>query len=181
MSYFRNNIKLKITVFLLITALIFWLIPSSLIFGEEGEDQGGGEETVIEEGVVEEETTEEETTEEETTEEEVTEEETTEEEVTEEVVVEEPLIEEPVTSPVLSTDKGDYAPEETVVITGAGFLPNAVYTIVVTRPDGSIVIGDGSFVPGSDSVPSATAPVVGRMSQSPLVRVTGSDGLSGMR
>src|SRR4030043_749125 len=40
MSYFKNNLKLKITVFLLITALIFWLIPSNLIFGE-GEDQGG--------------------------------------------------------------------------------------------------------------------------------------------
>ncbi len=58
----------------------------------------------------------------------------------------------PVVNPVLSTDKGDYAPEETVVITGTGFLPNAVYMIVVTRPDGSVVIGDGSFTPGSDSV-----------------------------
>ena len=34
MSYFKNNLKLKVSVFLLITALIFWLIPSNLIFGE---------------------------------------------------------------------------------------------------------------------------------------------------
>jgi hypothetical protein len=55
-------------------------------------------------------------------------------------------------NPALSTDKEDYRPEETVIITGTGFAPNAIYTIAVTRPDGSVVIGDGSFTPGSDTV-----------------------------
>jgi hypothetical protein len=55
-------------------------------------------------------------------------------------------------SPSLSTDKEDYGPEETVIITGTGFAPNAIYTIVVVRPDGSIVLGDGSFTPGSDKI-----------------------------
>jgi len=46
MSYSKNKLKLKVVVFLLITTLIFWLIPSNLIFGE-GEDQTGeGEVTV---------------------------------------------------------------------------------------------------------------------------------------
>jgi len=54
--------------------------------------------------------------------------------------------------PILSTDKADYSPEEIVLISGTGFLPNAVYTIVVTRPDGSIVIGDGSYRTGSDAI-----------------------------
>jgi len=57
-----------------------------------------------------------------------------------------------VLDPALTTDKADYAPEETVIITGTGFAPNAVYVIEVVRPDGSIVLGDGSFAPGSDSV-----------------------------
>jgi hypothetical protein len=55
-------------------------------------------------------------------------------------------------NPALSTDKEDYHPEETVILTGTGFAPNAIYTIAVTRPDGSVVIGDGSFTPGSDTV-----------------------------
>lgn len=33
MSYSKNKLKLKVIVFLLITTLIFWLIPSNLIFG----------------------------------------------------------------------------------------------------------------------------------------------------
>jgi len=48
MSYSKNNLKLKVVVFLLITALIFWLVPSNIIFGE-GEDQGEEGGTVIEE------------------------------------------------------------------------------------------------------------------------------------
>ena len=73
---------------------------------------------------------------------------------------EDPIIEPPqeqptgnvVLKPIISTDKEDYSPEETVIITGTGFAQNAIYTIVVTRPDGSVVIGDGSFTPGSDKV-----------------------------
>jgi len=50
----------------------------------------------------------------------------------------------------ISTDKPDYAPEETVTIYGSGFLPDAVVTVTVTRPDGSVnppawtVTSDGS-------------------------------------
>lgn len=57
-------------------------------------------------------------------------------------------------APVLSTDKDDYAPEEMVTITGGGFAPNTLYDIPVTRPDGSIVTGDGSFSCGWDAVQS---------------------------
>ena len=50
------------------------------------------------------------------------------------------------------TDKADYAPEETVIIYGSGFLPDATITITVTRPDSSVdswawaADVDGSFV-----------------------------------
>src|SRR3972149_674698 len=50
------------------------------------------------------------------------------------------------------TDKEDYAPEETVHVTGTGYAASCQVTVRVTRPDGSIVKGDGSFVSGSDSV-----------------------------
>src|SRR4030042_1308094 len=33
MSYFKNNLKLKVTVYLLVIALIFLMMPSNLIFG----------------------------------------------------------------------------------------------------------------------------------------------------
>src|SRR4030042_1320977 len=33
MSYFKNNLKLKVTVYLLVIALIFLMTPSNLIFG----------------------------------------------------------------------------------------------------------------------------------------------------
>jgi len=46
MSYSKNKLKLKVAVFLLITTLIFWLIPSNLIFGE-GEEQAGGGEVIV--------------------------------------------------------------------------------------------------------------------------------------
>ncbi|MBN1147361.1 MAG: hypothetical protein JXA78_08895, partial [Anaerolineales bacterium] len=54
--------------------------------------------------------------------------------------------------PTVNTDKEDYAPEETATITGAGFTPGAFYDIPVIRPDNSIVLGDGSFAPGFDTV-----------------------------
>ncbi|MGD0766087.1 MAG: hypothetical protein ABR978_07250, partial [Dehalococcoidia bacterium] len=56
-------------------------------------------------------------------------------------------------APELTTDKGDYSPEEVVTITGGGFAPNTAYDIVVIRPDGTIVHGDGSFLPGWDTTP----------------------------
>jgi hypothetical protein len=52
----------------------------------------------------------------------------------------------------VTTDKPDYAPEETVHMTGSGFAPSCVVRIEVTRPDGSVVKGDGSFTPGTDAV-----------------------------
>jgi len=55
-------------------------------------------------------------------------------------------------SPVVSTNKSDYSPEKTVIILGKNFEPKAAYKIIVIRPDGLIVIGDGSFALGSDSV-----------------------------
>lgn len=54
--------------------------------------------------------------------------------------------------PEITTDKDDYAPEETVTITGQNFPTNTTLLIKVTRPDGSVVKGDGSFAPGSDEV-----------------------------
>ena len=54
--------------------------------------------------------------------------------------------------PTLTTDKADYMPGETVHIAGTGFVPGVAYDIPVIRPDGSIVKGDGSFLPGWDTV-----------------------------
>ena len=55
-------------------------------------------------------------------------------------------------TPAITTDKVDYAPEETVLITGSGFNSFTYYDIPVIRPDGSIVVGDGSFMQGWDDV-----------------------------
>jgi len=57
-------------------------------------------------------------------------------------------------APVLTTDKEDYFSNEIVPVTGNGFAPNTLYDIPIIRPDGSIVVGDGSFIPGWDSVTS---------------------------
>jgi len=54
--------------------------------------------------------------------------------------------------PTLVTDKADYAPEETVLVTGSGFTAGATYAIPVIRPDGTVVKGDGTFTPGWDAV-----------------------------
>jgi hypothetical protein len=57
----------------------------------------------------------------------------------------------PDAGPSIWTDKSDYAPEETVTISGAGFTPGPV-SLTVTRPDGEIELipdvsadGSGSF------------------------------------
>ena len=55
-------------------------------------------------------------------------------------------------SPSVATDKPDYGANETVFITGSGFVCGATLTVRVTRPDGSVVKGDGSETPGSDTV-----------------------------
>ncbi|MDI6857266.1 MAG: hypothetical protein QME71_03005 [Dehalococcoidia bacterium] len=57
-------------------------------------------------------------------------------------------------APTLSAHKDDYDPSETVTITGGGFAPYTLYDIPVIRPDGSIVVGDGSQTPGWDTVES---------------------------
>ncbi len=57
-------------------------------------------------------------------------------------------------APVLTTDKEDYYSNEIVPVTGNGFAPNTTYDIPIIRPDGSIVLGDGSFIPGWDSITS---------------------------
>jgi len=54
-------------------------------------------------------------------------------------------------APVLSTDKVDYDPEDTVMVTGSNFEPGS-YDIIITRPDGSIITGDGTFTAGFDTV-----------------------------
>jgi len=54
--------------------------------------------------------------------------------------------------PSVGTDKENYAPKETVTITGSGYECQVVLTVKVTRPDGSVVVGDGTFASGSDSV-----------------------------
>src|SRR5213594_2312208 len=54
--------------------------------------------------------------------------------------------------PSVWTDKADYSPGETVTIFGADFSAGASIDVVVIRPDGSIVMGDATFVcPGEAS------------------------------
>ena len=54
--------------------------------------------------------------------------------------------------PTVTTDKAAYFPEETVQISGTGFDPNTAYDVAVTRGDGTMVHGDGSFIPGWDTI-----------------------------
>ncbi|HEX5945853.1 MAG TPA: DUF5979 domain-containing protein [Acidimicrobiales bacterium] len=55
----------------------------------------------------------------------------------------------------VATDKADYPPGETVHMAGGGYAPDCTVRIEVTRPDGSIVKGDGTFEPGVDAVTTA--------------------------
>jgi hypothetical protein len=57
-------------------------------------------------------------------------------------------------NPFVMTDKADYSPEETVTIFGSGFTPNSGFDVVVIRPGGSVVTGDGTFTPGYDTITS---------------------------
>jgi len=45
------------------------------------------------------------------------------------------------------TDQADYSPTMTIHISGFNFAADSAYLIKVTRPDGSVVTGDGSFGP----------------------------------
>ena len=47
--------------------------------------------------------------------------------------------------PSVSTDKADYSPSDTVIVTGAGFDAGAQLIVKVTRPDGLTFTGDGSL------------------------------------
>ncbi len=60
--------------------------------------------------------------------------------------------EEPIEPTLWTTDAAgnpryDFSPGSTVYIHGSGFDPNTTYDIPVTRPDGSIIKGDGNFDP----------------------------------
>src|SRR4051794_24282650 len=53
---------------------------------------------------------------------------------------------------LVATDRAAYAPGSLVHVTGMGYAPSCDVVVKVTRPDGSVVSGDGSFAPGSDTV-----------------------------
>src|SRR3990172_2058894 len=53
---------------------------------------------------------------------------------------------------VIFTDEAQYLKGETALIFGTGFEPFKSILIRVTRPDGSVVTGNGTETPGSDSV-----------------------------
>ena len=55
-------------------------------------------------------------------------------------------------APSVTTDKADYSPDETVIVTGSGFNNGDVLDVVITRPDASIIKGDGTFTDGWDTV-----------------------------
>ena len=57
-------------------------------------------------------------------------------------------------APTLTTDKDDYFASEIVTVTGGGFAANTLYDIPIIRPNGTIVKGDGSYLPGWDTVQS---------------------------
>ena len=52
----------------------------------------------------------------------------------------------------ITTDKEDYDPADTVHITGKNYAPSCDVVVKITRPDGSVIKGDGTFQPGSDTV-----------------------------
>ncbi|MEM3483796.1 MAG: hypothetical protein QXW00_03585 [Candidatus Woesearchaeota archaeon] len=57
----------------------------------------------------------------------------------------------------LCTEKYDYSPTQTVQINGSGFTPAETYLVKVTRPDSSVVTGDGSMQPWPTSYDYVTA------------------------
>ena len=59
--------------------------------------------------------------------------------------------------PVVLLDKGDYRDGETVHMSGLAFPPYSTFSAYVTRPDGSVVTGNGTNTPGTDSVTTDAA------------------------
>src|SRR5436309_8740601 len=53
---------------------------------------------------------------------------------------------------LVATDQRSYQPGSTVHVSGMGYAPSCDVVVQVTRPDGSVVTGDGTFTPGSDTV-----------------------------
>src|SRR4029450_4989371 len=53
---------------------------------------------------------------------------------------------------LVSTDQSAYSPGSLVHVSGMGYSPNCDVVVKVTRPDGSVVSGDGTFTPGIDTV-----------------------------
>src|SRR5256885_9570793 len=53
---------------------------------------------------------------------------------------------------LVATDESAYSPGSLVHVTGMGYAPNCDVVVKVTRPDGTVVTGDGTFMPGSDTV-----------------------------
>ena len=76
----------------------------------------------------------------------------------------------------VATDRADYAPGETVHVTGSGYAASCIVRVEVTRPDGSVVKGDGSFTPGVDEVVTTAG---GTFSY--LYRLNGIEGLYRIR
>src|SRR5690242_268305 len=53
---------------------------------------------------------------------------------------------------LVSTDRSAYAPGSLVHVSGMGYLSGCDVVVKITRPDGSVVTGDGTNTPGSDTV-----------------------------
>jgi hypothetical protein len=84
----------------------------------------------------------------------------------------------------VTTDNDDYPPESTVLVSGSGYGPGCRLLVEVTRPDGSIVRGDGTFSPGVDDVVTSAAGTFTYAYQldgiegTYRIRVLGDDGVS---
>ena len=58
---------------------------------------------------------------------------------------------------LVATDQSNYSPGDLVHITGMGYSSSCDVVVKVTRPDGSVVTGDGSNTPGSDTITTPKA------------------------
>src|SRR5512132_1278114 len=61
----------------------------------------------------------------------------------------------------VTTDRSAYAPGSLVHVSGTGYAFGCDVVVKVTRPDGAVVVGDGSQTPGSDT---ATTDLAGNFS-----------------